>query len=160
MPADNAAIRTTLSDYLSGAHAHAGLGDAVKDFPAALYGKKPDGAPHTAWQLLEHIRLALHDLVEFSTNPDYRPLKWPQDYWPKKDAPASAKEWNDAVHAVEKDMRAMQALVQDAKVDLTAKIPWGDGQTVLHEVLLAIDHTSYHLGQLVTLRQELGAWKK
>lgn len=154
----NDGLRETLRQFLRGGQAHVSLEDAVKDFPAKLAGHKPDGAPHTAWQLLEHIRLTLHDLVEFCTNRQYAAPKWPDEYWPKREAPASQKDWETSLRALHENMREFERMVDDPKTDLTAKIPWGDGQTFLREVLLAIDHTGYHVGQLVMLRKQLGAW--
>ena len=152
-------IRHELLEFLEGDHAHASFDDAVKNFPASQYAQKPESAPHNAWQMLEHIRLALHDLLEFCTNPKYQAPKWPEGYWPHDDAPKSSTEWNHSVAAVHKDLKGFAALLQDPKTDLTAKIPWGDGQTILREILLAGDHTSYHVGQLVLLRIHLGVWK-
>lgn len=159
MSTQDGSVRKTLLTFLKGAPAHASLDDAVKNFPAAHYGKKPKGAPHTAWQELEHIRITLRDLVDFSTNPKYRPLKWPKEYWPAHDAPASPEDWNASIKAVQKDLRAFEKMLNGADVDIYAKIPWGDGQTIFHEILLAIDHTAYHVGQVVMLRKQLGEWK-
>jgi hypothetical protein len=152
-------LRELLLDYLQGGHAHASLEDAVKDFPPSLYAKKPTGAPHNAWQQLEHIRLTLHDLLEFCTNPDYRALKWPDDYWPRNESPGSPDAWDASVKTLRHDLSEFEKLVKNREVDMFAKIPWGDGQNVLREILLAIDHTGYHVGQIVMLRKQLDAWK-
>jgi uncharacterized damage-inducible protein DinB len=160
MPDEDRAIRKELMEFLSGGNAHASIDDAVKDFPPSLYAKKPAGAPHTAWQLLEHIRITLDDLLEFCRNPDYRAPKWPDGYWPKKDTPESAEAWNTSVKALKRDSQEFEKLLKSNDVDLTAKIPWGEGQTILREILLAGDHTSYHVGQLIMLRKQLGAWKE
>ncbi len=159
MPDKDRIIRKALLEFLQGESAHASIWDAIKDFPPALYAKKPEGAPHTAWQLLEHIRIALHDLLDFSTNPNYEARKWPDTYWPKNDAPESAEAWNESVKAMKKDFKEFEKLIQNSSVDLYARIPWGKDQTILREILLAGDHTSYHVGQLVMLRKQLGAWK-
>jgi len=159
MPDQDRAIRKQLLEFLKGGNAHASIEDAVKDFPAALYAEKPKGAPHNAWQLLEHIRIALHDLLEFCTNPKYQAPKWPDGYWPKKNAPASDEAWNASVKALTNDIKEFEKLVESPDVDLYAKIPWGENQTILREILLAGDHTSYHVGQLVMLRKQLDAWK-
>ena len=137
--------------------AHIGFHDAVKGFPADLRGKKTAGAPHTAWQLLEHMRLAQEDILDFSRNADYREKKWPQDYWPAAEAPPDDAAWTASVHAFEHDLKQIEALVADEKQDLFARIPHGDGQTLLREALLVADHNSYHLGQLVFLRKALEA---
>ena len=152
-------IRQELSAFLRGDQAHATLDAAVKEMPASLLGKKPARSPHNAWQMLEHIRIALHDLLEFCTNPKYEAPEWPAGYWPAEESPKSSSAWDHSVAAVHKDLKALDKLIQDPRIDLTAKIPWGDGQTILREILLAGDHTSYHLGQLILLRKQLGAWK-
>ena len=159
MPTDDQLLREHLIDCLKNANAHADLFSVLKDFPEDLYGKKLKGAPHSAWQLLEHIRIALNDLLVFSTNPDYVAPKWPEDYWPKEDAPKNAAAWNASIKALKADLSEFGKLIRNPASNLYAKIPWGDGQTLLREVLVAIDHNSYHVGQIVMLRQQLGAWE-
>jgi uncharacterized damage-inducible protein DinB len=159
MAADDQLLREQLVDSLKKANAHADLFAALKDFPEDLYGKKPKGAPYSAWQLLEHIRIALNDLLVFSTDPNYVVLKWPDDYWPKEVAPNDATAWKSSVKALKADMNAFEKLIRNPESNLYARIPWGDGQTLLREVLVAIDHNSYHVGQLVMLRKQLGAWE-
>ena len=159
MSLEDRIIRKALVEFLRGGSAHADIDDAVKNFPPALYGKKPEHAPHTAWQLLEHIRITLDDLLDFCANPEYRERKWPDTYWPNNDAPESDESWDKAVKGLKSSLKKMEKLLDDPNVDLYAKIPWGKDQTILREVLLAGDHTSYHVGQLVVLRRELGAWK-
>jgi hypothetical protein len=157
---EDRALRTQLVEFLRGESAHASLKSAIDDFPEKLRGAKPKGSPHSAWQLLEHIRIALHDLYEFSTNSHYVAPKWPDDYWPKEDAPPSTAAWDASVRAVKKDIADFEKLTGDPESNLYASIPWGKGQTLLREVLVAGQHSSYHLGQLVQLRRELGAWKE
>lgn len=152
-------LRDQLIEFLRGGSAHADLKSVVEDFPVAARGAKPKGAAHSAWQLLEHIRITLHDLLDFSTNPNYVALQWPKDYWPSEEAPPNNDVWNATLKAVKKDLADFEKLVGDPESNLYATIPWGEGQTLLREVLLAGQHTSYHLGQLVSLRRELGAWK-
>jgi hypothetical protein len=152
-------IREELSAFLRGGQAHASLDAAVKGMPDSLLDKKPAGSPHSAWQMLEHIRITLHDLLEFCTNSNYESLKWPEEYWPKGGSPTSTSAWDHSVAAIHKDLNALDKLIQDPNIDLTARIPWGERQNILREVLLAGDHTSYHLGQLILLRKQLGAWK-
>lgn len=160
MPARESQLRDQLASLLRGGNAHAGLTAAVKDFPPALYGAKPEGSPHSAWELVEHMRLALHDLLDFSTNPNYEEPNWPDDYWPSTSAPPSEAAWRNSVRALKRDLKEFEALVSNPKSNLYAEIPWAkNGQTLLREVLLAADHTSYHLGELVLLRRILGAWK-
>ena len=156
---DDRALRAKLVEFLRGESAHASLKSVVDDFPEELRGKKPKGSPHSAWQLLEHIRIALHDLLDFSTNPNYVAMKWPDDYWPKEAAPKNDAAWDASVRAVKKDIADFEKLVGDPESNLYATIPWGEGQTLLREVLIAGQHTSYHLGQIVLLRRLLGAWK-
>lgn len=155
MPSDDKLLRDQLVAALREGHAHIDLFSALKGFPEALYGKKPKGAPYSAWQLLEHIRIALNDLLVFSTDPNYVAPKWPDAYWPKQAAPENAAAWKTSVKALKADLSALEKLIQNPDSNLYARIPWGDGQTLLREVLLAIDHNSYHLGQFVLLRKQL-----
>ena len=135
--------------------AHLSFDEAVKGFPVKLRGAKPKGAPHTPWQLLEHLRIAQADILDFSRNPAYQEMKWPDDYWPKTEVPPDAAAWDHSVEQFRRDLKAMEKLVSDASVDLTARIPHGTGQTVLREALLVADHNAYHLGQLVFVRKML-----
>ena len=150
-------LRKHLSDLLRMKGAHLGFDEAVAAFPVELRGIKPQGAPHTPWQLLEHLRIAQWDILDFSRNPQYREMKWPDDYWPKTEAPPDAAAWDDSVRQFRRDLKAMEDLIADPNVDLTARIPHGDGQTLLREALLVADHNSYHLGQLVFVRKMLEA---
>ncbi len=159
MPTDDKLLRDQLVEFLRKGNAHVDLFSALKDFPEDLYGKKPDGAPHSAWQLLEHIRFTLNDLLTFSTDPDYVAPKWPDAYWPEHAAPENAAAWKTSVKALTADLGAFEKLIQNPDSNLYARIPWGEGQTLLREALLAIDHTSYHVGQLVMVRKQLQAWK-
>jgi uncharacterized damage-inducible protein DinB len=152
-------LREQLGKMLAWEDAHVGLETALADLPAELRGKVPAGAPYSAWQLLEHLRIAQHDILDFCVNPKYEEMKWPDDYWPKSAAPASAKEWDDSVSRFLADRTALQDLAADAKIDLFAKIPHGSGQTYLRELLLVFDHNAYHIGQLIVVRRLLGAWK-
>jgi DinB family protein len=151
-------LRDHLLELLRGRSAHIDFDQAIGDLPAELRGKKAPGLPHTVWQLLEHIRIAQWDILEFSRNPGYTAPKWPDDYWPDTAAPADAAAWDASVEAVHRDLKAMADLVADPKTDLFAKIPWGEGQTILREAMLVADHNGYHLGQIVSVRQALGAW--
>ena len=152
-------LREHLIDLLNGGGAHAKFNDVVSDMPEKLRGDKPDGLPHSAWMLLEHIRIAQWDILEFSRNPKHESPKWPEGYWPENEAPPNAAAWNKSVQQFRKDSKAMQELVANPKTDLYAKIPWGDGQTILREALLIADHNAYHLGQFVDVRRLFGAWK-
>ena len=153
------ALREHLVSLLSEGNAHATFDDAVKDLPAELRGKRPEGAQHSPWQLLEHLRIAQWDILEFSRNPKHKSPEWPKEYWPASPEPPDDKAWDKSVHAFRKDLKAMCDLVKDESTDLYAKIPHGDGQTILREALLTADHNAYHVGQLVLQRVLLGAWK-
>jgi uncharacterized damage-inducible protein DinB len=124
-----------------------------------MRGVVPPGLPHSIWQLVEHIRLAQYDILDFSRNAKYQEMKWPDDYWPKAAAPPSEAAWKKSLTRIRADRKALQTLAIDRAVDLTARIPHGSGQTVLRELLLVADHTSYHVGQIVLIRQLLGIWK-
>ncbi|HTV57614.1 MAG TPA: DinB family protein [Verrucomicrobiae bacterium] len=153
------ALREQLAKMLDWGEAHADWKSAVKDFPAVHRGTRPPGSPHSAWELLEHIRLAQFDILEFSRNPHHASPPWPEGYWPKEPAPPTAAAWEKTVKQIEADQKSMQKLVEDPKTDLLAPIPHGSGQTILREILLLADHNSYHLGQLVLVRKLLGDWK-
>jgi DinB superfamily len=152
-------LREHVLYLLNGGGAHVRFDDVVKDLPVDLRGAKPDGLPHSAWMQLEHLRLAQWDILEFSRNSKHESPKWPEGYWPKTETPPSAAAWNKSIQQFRKDLKAMQDLVANPKTDLYARIPWGDGQTILREALLLADHNAYHLGQLVDVRRLLGAWK-
>jgi uncharacterized damage-inducible protein DinB len=153
------ALRTHVLELLKGGHAHIDLKTALADFPAALRGKKPKGAEHTAWQLLEHIRIAQWDILEFSRDRKHVSPKWPEGYWPTTATPPRPTAWTASIRQAEADLKAMEKLVASDKIDLLAPIPHGTGQTILREALLVADHNAYHIGQLVLLRRLLGAWK-
>jgi len=152
-------LREHVIYLLSGGGAHATFDDAVKGMPEGSRGKKPNGLPHSAWMLVEHLRLAQRDILEFSRNSKHKSPAWPEGYWPQTEAPPSAAAWNKSIQQFRKDLKAMQDLVANPKTDLYARIPWGDGQTILREALLIADHNAYHLGQLVDLRRLLGVWE-
>jgi len=152
------ALREHVLYLLDGGGAHAKFDEVVADIPPKLLGQKPAGLPHSLWMLLEHLRLAQWDILEFSRNPKHASPKWPEGYWPAAEASPSAAAWSASVEKFRQDLKAMQDLVKDPKTDLFAKIPWGDGQTVLREVLLLADHNAYHLGQMLDVRRLLGAW--
>jgi hypothetical protein len=152
------ALRDHLQELLRGGHAHLTLEKALQNLSPELRGRKAPGLPHTLWQLLEHLRIAQWDIVEFSRDAKHTSPSWPEGYWPKTGAPSDAAAWDKAVESFNRDLQAMQDLVADPKTDLYAKLPWGDGQTVLREVMMLADHNAYHLGQIVTVRQALGDW--
>src|SRR5450755_2130617 len=146
--AQDRSLRQHILDLLQGGGAHAKYDEVIGDVPAKLRGKKPDGLPHSLWMLLEHMRIAQWDILEFSRNPKYVSPKWPEGYWPRTDASPSPAAWNASVKKFRQDLKAMQNLVKNPKADLFAPIPWGDGQAILREALLVADHNAYHLGQM------------
>jgi len=152
------ALRKHLLALLSGGNAHAKFDDVIQGIPAEARGRKPAELPHSLWMLLEHLRIAQRDILEFSRNAKHVSPEWPRGYWPESEAPPSDKAWNDSVKNFRKDLKAMEELVANPKTDLFAEIPWGDGQTILREVLLVADHNAYHLGQMVDVRRALGEW--
>jgi uncharacterized damage-inducible protein DinB len=154
-PAESSALRQQLLVTMTGRESQIDFDSAVADFPPGLRAARPAGAPHSAWQLLEHMRLAQHDILDFSRNPNYKPMKWPDDYWPQADAPPHPSAWDASVQAFKDDARALDQLVNDTQHDLFAPLPHGDGQTLLREALLVATHNSYHLGQLVFLKKML-----
>jgi hypothetical protein len=151
-------LRKQVSKTLDWHDAHLDWPEALKDFPAKLRGARPPGTAHSAWELLEHVRIAQWDILEFSRNPRHVSPDFPAGYWPKSPVPPSAAAWQRSVRAFFRDRRAMQKLVASSTTDLFAPIPHGSGQTVLREALLVADHNAYHLGQFVLLRRLLGAW--
>ncbi|HEV2224172.1 MAG TPA: DinB family protein [Candidatus Acidoferrales bacterium] len=155
---DDKKLREHLVKLLEGGEAHADLQQAFSELPQAQRGVKPSGAQHTAWQLLEHLRIAQWDILEFSRNPKHLSPQFPEGYWPVSEAPPNAEAWDKSVAAVERDLAAMKKLVSNPKTDLFAPIAHGKGQTILREALLLADHNAYHLGQVVLLRRLLGAW--
>jgi hypothetical protein len=152
------ALRRHLIDLFTGENAHVGFAKAVNGLPAELRGAKPAGAPHSAWELLEHLRIAQWDILEFSRNPKHVSPDFPSGYWPKQSMPPDAEAWDRSVAAFERDLKSMAALIEDESRDLLAKIPHGDGQTLLREALVLADHNAYHIGQLVQLRRIVAAW--
>ena len=149
-------LRDHLLYLLKGGGAHISFDDAMRDWTLQLAGVKVANFPHTAWMLLEHMRLAQGDILDFSRNSKHVSPPWPEGYWPASEAPPDEKAWITSMTAFKKDLRTMERLVADRKIDLYAPIPWGDEQTILREALLLADHNAYHLGQLVMLRKSIG----
>ncbi len=152
-------MREHLVRLLSGSQAHVDFEKAVNGMPVEARGKRPKGAEHSAWEIIEHLRIAQWDILDFSVNPNYREMKWPEEYWPKSPKPPNASAWAKSVRAFRADLKRMCDLVSDESTDLFAKFPWGSGQTILRQALLTADHNAYHIGELVLLRRVLGAWK-
>jgi uncharacterized damage-inducible protein DinB len=157
-----ASIKDELLKMLDGSQAHATFDDAVADFPERLRSVVVENLPYSAWQILEHIRIAQRDILDFCTlGKDYKPMKWPDEYWPKDAEPPTKSAWDDAVKSVVDDRGRVESLVKKAsESDLAKPFDWGEGQTLLREVLLIIDHSGYHTGEIVMLRRLLGIWKK
>jgi hypothetical protein len=154
----DAGLRQHVVDLLKGGSAHVHFMDALDDFPPNKRGTFAQGLQHTGWQLLEHSRIAQWDILEFSRNPRHVSPGFPEGYWPKTPNPPSEAEWEKSVQAFQRDLHEMVELVHNRRTDLFAKIPHGDGQTILRQALVLADHNSYHLGQMVDLRRALGAW--
>ena len=153
------ALREHVLNLLRGRNAHADFDAAVADLPSNLRGVKPKGLPYTAWQILEHMRIAQWDILEFSRDAKHVSPPWPEGYWPKNEAPPTAAAWNNSLRKFRADDKAMSKLVADKESDLFKKFPHGTGQTLLREALLVADHNSYHLGEMVVLRRLLATWK-
>lgn len=149
------ALRDHLLSVLRGGGAHLDFEKVTAGLPARLRGTQLSGIPFTAWGLLEHMRIAQRDILEFSRNPNHVSPEWPSGYWPQTEGPPNEEAWQKSVQAFRADLKAMQKLVADPAADLFARIPHGEGQTLLREALLVADHNAYHLGQLVMLRRLL-----
>jgi hypothetical protein len=159
MSNNNKVAREHLLYLLKGDGAHLEFDGAVKNMPAEFQGRKPNGAEHSPWELLEHLRIAQWDLLEYITNPKHVSPEFPAGYWPASSAPPDAKAWNKSVEQFKSDFAALEKLVSDDATDPLAELPHAEGQTIFRKVALAADHNSYHLGQLVLLRRVLGAWE-
>jgi uncharacterized damage-inducible protein DinB len=155
--ASDRALRAQLAKALDWGDARATFEATVDGIPEALRGTQPGGLPHSAWDLVEHMRLAQADILEFCVSAKYKEKKWPDDYWPPPQAP-DAEAWSRSIAAFRRDRTALQRLATNPRIDLLAAIPHGSGQTYLREILLVIDHNAHHLGQLITLRRLLGCW--
>lgn len=152
------AVRDLVARSLAWSDAHVSFDDAVRDLPVPLRGIRPAGLPHSPWEILEHIRIAQRDILNFSLAAPYHELEWPSGYWPQSPEPPDPEAWDRSIAAVLKDRQMIQELARDARVDLTAVTPHGTDQTHLRELLLVVDHNAYHVGQLVIVRRLLGAW--
>ena len=152
-------LREHLVKLLEGGQAHVTFEAAVKGLPAALRGKRPKGAEHSPWEILEHMRIAQWDILEFSRDAKHVSPPWPDGYWPKTKTPPNAQAWNKCMRAFHADLEAMRKLVAAESTDLYAPMAHGDGQTILREALLIADHNAYHMGELVLVRRLLAAWK-
>jgi hypothetical protein len=152
-------IREHLVKLLSWEDAHVGFDSAVADIPASLRGTAPASLPYSPWQLIEHLRITQHDILDFCRNAGYQEMSWPRDYWPPQPTPPSPSAWDRSIEQFRRDRTELEALARDPGIDLAARIPHGTGQTYLRELLLAADHAAYHIGELIVVRRLLGAWK-
>lgn len=154
---NNQILRNHLLELLRGGDAHIHFDDLISDFPTTLINTRIDGIPYTAWQVLEHMRIAHWDILEFSRNPSHSSPPFPEGYWPDPTTEATIEMWTESAASFQADVKKMEELLQESAIDLFARIPHGDGQTLLREVLLAADHISYHLGVLTLMKRLLTA---
>lgn len=154
----NDAVRAIVASSLDWDQAHATFDAAVADLAPDLRGRRPDNFPHSAWELVEHIRIAQEDLADFMERADYHQVKWPDEYWPANAAPPSESAWDESVAAVRRDCAHLKEITMRPSIDLASAIPWGEGRTYLRTILVAVDHTAYHVGQIIAVRKLLGAW--
>jgi hypothetical protein len=153
-------LREQLVQLLKGGNAHMTFEEMIADFPAESMNTVFPNGTYTPWHLLEHLRLAQWDILDFMRNPDYQEGEWPKDYWPAPDTQASEADWKQTIASFQQDLRTLQELALDPQTDLSARITWGDGQTILREILLVADHNAYHIGEFAIMRQVMGTWKK
>jgi hypothetical protein len=153
-------LRQQLLQLLRGGNAHLTFEQAVADFPPEDINKKPPNVSYSAWQLLEHIRIAQSDILQFVLNPNHKSPKWPEGYWPEKGITADEDDWDKTIRNIHKDLDILQELVANPDTDLTAPIPHARDYTILREVLLVSDHNAYHIGEFAILREVMDNWKK
>lgn len=156
---DDRALRAHLSRLLEWEDAHRGFDAAVRDIPPGLRGTRPEGLPYSPWELLEHLRLAQRDILDFCRDPEYEAPASMDAYWPTSPEPPTAEAWDESVAAFRADRAALRELAMDSDGDLFAAVPQGTGQTYLRELLLVADHNAYHVGQLIAVRRALGVWE-
>jgi len=157
MPDNSQILLTEIIQLLNGGTAHAKLDDALNGLPANLRGERPHGLPYSIWQLVEHIRIAQLDMLEFSKDGNHQSPKWPDEYWPTETEPANEEAWEASIAQSKKDLNELIELVKNG--NLYEPIPHGTGQTILREALQAADHTAYHVAEIIVLRRLMGAWK-
>ncbi len=153
-------LRENLLALLTGESARMSFEDAVHDFPPDRINENLPGADYSSWHLLEHIRLAQEDILDFIKNPQYQERKWPDDYWPEKGRLARPAGWRLTIAGFKKDFAELQRLVQDPGTDLFGEIPWGSGETFLREIVTVSNHNAFHLGEFAIMRQAMGTWGK
>jgi len=153
-------IREQLLSLLEGGNAHTTFDGATKTMPLTYINANFRNIPYSAWHLLEHLRITQADILDYITNPDYKYMKWPDDYWPPKNEKAAPADWKESIAMFKKDTKALQKIVRDPKTNLYAEIPHGKGETILREILLVADHNAYHIGEFIVLRRVLGVWEE
>jgi hypothetical protein len=151
-------VRNQLLSLLKRGNAHMSFDEAVADFPLEQINRKPPNVPYTPWHLLEHIRIAQWDILEFIRNPEHESPEWPVGYWPARDARADAGQWQQTIEQFRADLKALQEIVADPETDLYATMPQGEKYTILREILTVADHTAYHVGEFGILRRVMGTW--
>lgn len=151
-------VRQQLLELLDGEGAHMPFDAAVADFPADAINRRPPNVPYTPWHLIEHIRIAQADILDYIRNPDYLAPNWPEEYWPAKEATATSSEFTQSVARFKADQAALRALIADAATDLFAVIPNTPGHTILREIRVIADHNAYHVGEFAILRQVMASW--
>lgn len=153
-------LREHLLSLFKGGNAHMTLDDAVKNYPVSGINDIFPNGEYSSWHLLEHIRRTQKDILNFIVNPNYKELNWPKDYWPERNKKATQKDWKQTIELFEKDTKALEKIVSNPKTNLYAKIPWGEGQTILREILLVADHNAYHIGEFAIIRQVMDTWNR
>jgi hypothetical protein len=152
-------VKEQLTRLIKKSHAHATLEKALEGLPAEYRGVVPDGLPYSIWQLVEHIRFCLWDILEFCKSAEHVSPSWPDGYWVKSATPASDKEWDDSLKQLHTDTNNFIELLNSKDADIHKPIPWGDGQTLLREAIVIIDHNGYHTAEIILIRRLLGIWK-
>lgn len=153
-------VRKRLIELLEGGNAHMTYGDAIQNFPMSKINDKFQNGTYSAWALLEHIGITQWDILDFIRNKNYKYMEWPKDYWPKEDKKASKSDWDKTIQGFRKDQKALIEIVKNLKTNLYSKIPWGEGQNILREILLVSDHNAYHIGEFSIMRQVMKTWGK
>jgi hypothetical protein len=151
-------LRQQLVKVLAWGDAHATHEKAVSNVAPEYRGRVPQGLPYSPWMVVDHLTRTQFDILDFCRNPSYTPPRWPDEYWPSGAEPPSATAWDESISQFRTDRVALQQLAADPAIDLTARIPWGSGQTYLREIVLAADHAAYHVGELIVIRRLLGIW--
>jgi len=154
----DASLRNHLLNLLTARQAHCTFEDAVAQVPPGRRGERPEALPYSVWELVDHLRRAQHDILVYCRDPDYEMPDWPNEFWPEAPAPPSDEAWAECLREVEEDRAALCDLVRDEALDLYDTVPSSDDHTYLREVMLVADHTAYHVGQIVTVRRQLGLW--